>query len=310
MLHWLLAAKQYCCPLAQSVPSPQAQLVAPVFGAIPFVLAHVGTAYDRHRLLAALQNMPVSMVHSLALAPHTHVVEEECGAEPSGWSQARAVTAHRHFRLLYPQSLEEFVMVLKTTVNPELIETQPRGECRTDWEDTLVSLNPSAATAFSHVARSSIHPHPFAASSSHLPDIFIVGENPKKSAPSVLHWLLAAKQYCCPLAQSVPSPQAQLVAPVFGAIPFVLAHVGTAYDRHRLLAALQNMPVSMVHSLALAPQTHVVEEECGAELSGWSHARAVTAHRHPYSVPVVESPQLIEEPILVLNCTVDPALSE
>ena len=83
MLHWLLAAKQYC-PLAQSVPSPQAQLVAPVFGATPFVLAHVGTAYDRHRLLAALQNMPVSMVHGLALAPQTHVAEEECEAEPSG----------------------------------------------------------------------------------------------------------------------------------------------------------------------------------------------------------------------------------
>ena len=157
--------------------------------------------------------------------------------------------------------------MLKTTVNPEVIEKQPRGECRTDWEDTLVSLNPSAATAFSHVARSSIHPHPFAASSSHLPDIFTVGENPTKSVPSVLHWLLAAKQYC-PLAQSVPSPQAQLVAPVFGATPFVLAHVGTAYDRHRLLAALQNMPVSMVHGLALAPHTHVVEEEWMAEPSG------------------------------------------
>ena len=71
--------------------------------------------------------MPVSMVHSLALAPHTHVVEEECGAEPSGWSQARAVTAHRHFRLLDPQSLEEPVLVLKCTVDPALFEVQPRG---------------------------------------------------------------------------------------------------------------------------------------------------------------------------------------
>ena len=131
-----------------------------------------------------------------------------------------------------------------------------------------LAYEPSATAAFLHVARSSIHPHPFAASSSHLPDIFILGENPTKSAPSVLHWLLAAKQYCCPLAQSVPSPQAQLVAPVFGATPFVLAHVGTAYDRHRLLAALQNMPVSMVHGLALAPHTHVVEEEWMAEPSG------------------------------------------
>ena len=126
MLHWLLAAKQYCCPLTQSVPSPQEQLVAPVFGATPFVLAHVGTAYDRHRLLAALQNMPVSMVHSLALAPQTHVVEEECGAEPSGWSHARAVTAHRHDWLLDPQSLEDSGLVLKTTMDPALFEMQPR----------------------------------------------------------------------------------------------------------------------------------------------------------------------------------------
>ena len=131
-----------------------------------------------------------------------------------------------------------------------------------------MSLNPSAATAFSHVARSSIHPHPFAASSSHLPDDFIVGGNPTKSVPSVLHWLLAAKQYCCRFAHSVLSPQTHLPAPVFGATPSVLAHVGTAYDRHRLLAALQNMPVPMVHSLALAPQTHVAEEECEAEPSG------------------------------------------
>lgn len=70
------------------------------------------------------------------------------------------------------------------------------------------------------------------------------------------------------------------------------------------------MPASTVHNVALASaQTHEAEEECGAEPSWWSHARAVTAHRHPYSVPVVEeSPQLIEEPMLVLNCTVDPAL--
>ena len=78
-------------------------------------------------------------------------------------------------------------------------------------------------------------------------DDFIVGGNPTKSVPFALHWLLAAKQYW-PLAHSVPSPQAHLPAPVFGAIPSVLAHVGEAYNRHRLLAALQNMPVSMVHS--------------------------------------------------------------
>ena len=166
--------------------------------------------------------------------------------------------------------------------------------------------NPSAATAFSHVALLVIQfPPEYPV---HLPDDLF--ENPTKSVPSALHcWLFAAKQYS-PLAQSVRSPQAQLPAPVFGDFPSVLTHVGTAYDRHRLLAALQNMPVSMVHSLALAPQTHVVEEECGAEPSGWSHARAVTVHRHPYSVPVVESPQSLEEPMLVLNCTNDPALFE
>ena len=119
--------------------------------------------------------------------------------------------------------------------------------------------NPSAATSFSHIALLVIQfPLEY---SVHLPDDFI-GGNPTKSVPSALHWLLDAKQYC-PLAHSVRSPQAQLVAPVFGAIPSVLAHVGTAYDRHRLLAALQNMPVSMVHSLALAPQTHAAEEVCG-----------------------------------------------
>ena len=47
-----------------------------------------------------------------------------------------------------------------------------------------MSLNPSAATAFSHVDLSSIHPHPFAASSSHRPDGFI-GANPTSALPGV-----------------------------------------------------------------------------------------------------------------------------
>ena len=100
-----------------------------------------------------------------------------------------------------------------------------------------MSLNPSAATAFSHVAVFSIHPHPLPASSSHRPDVFI-GANPTKTALSASQRRYAALQYS-PLTHSVPSPQAQLVAPVFGAAPSVSAHVGTAYDRHRLLAALQ-----------------------------------------------------------------------
>ena len=100
-----------------------------------------------------------------------------------------------------------------------------------------MALNPSAATAFSHVALSSIHPHPFAALSSHLPDSFI-GANPTKTALSASQRRSAALQYS-PLTHSVRSPQRHLPSPVFGASPFVLAHVGTAYDRHRLLAALQ-----------------------------------------------------------------------
>jgi len=61
------------------------------------------------------------------------------------------------------------------------------------------------------------------------------------------------------------------------------------------------MPASTVHDVALASaQTHEAEEECGAEPSWWSHARAVTAHRHPISVPAMESPQLIEESFLGL----------
>ena len=75
--------------------------------------------------------MPASTVHDVALAPQTHEAEEECGAEPSWWSHARAVTAHRHDRRAL-QFLEEVVSVLKTTPTPALLETQPRGECRTD----------------------------------------------------------------------------------------------------------------------------------------------------------------------------------
>ena len=71
--------------------------------------------------------MPASTVHDFALAPQMHEAEEECGAEPSWWSHARAVTAHRHDRLLKPQSLGEVVLVLKCTIDPALFETQPRG---------------------------------------------------------------------------------------------------------------------------------------------------------------------------------------
>ena len=66
------------------------------------------------------------------------------------------------------------------------------------------------------------------------------------------------------------------------------------------------MPASTVHDVALAPQTHEAEEECGAEPSWWSHARAVTAHRHPISVPAMETPQLIEESFLGLIIGTDP----
>ena len=66
------------------------------------------------------------------------------------------------------------------------------------------------------------------------------------------------------------------------------------------------MPASTVHDIALAPQMHEAEEECGAEPSWWSHARAVTAHRHPISVPPMETPQLIEESFLGLIVQPDP----
>ena len=66
------------------------------------------------------------------------------------------------------------------------------------------------------------------------------------------------------------------------------------------------MPASTVHDVALAPQTHEAEEECGAEPSWWSHARPVTAHRHPMSVPPMETPQLIEESFLGLTTQLGP----
>ena len=66
------------------------------------------------------------------------------------------------------------------------------------------------------------------------------------------------------------------------------------------------MPASTVHDVALAPQTHEAEEECGAEPSWESHARAVTAHRHPISVPSMETPQLIEESFLGLTTQLGP----
>ena len=67
------------------------------------------------------------------------------------------------------------------------------------------------------------------------------------------------------------------------------------------------MPASTVHDVALASaQTHEAEEECGAEPSWWSHARAVTAHRHPLSVPPKMTPQLIEESFLGLTTQLGP----
>ena len=80
-------------------------------------------------------------------------------------------------------------------------------------------------------------------------------------------------------------------------------------QRHTFAApdASQTMPASTVHDVALASaQTHEAEEECGAEPSWWSHARAVTAHRHPISVPPRKTPQLIEESFLGLIIRADP----
>ena len=123
---------------------------APEFSVPPDSSAQAGARLQV--LEVATHIIPVSELHSLALAPQTHAAEEECGAEPSGWSHAGAVTAHRHNRLLDPQSLEEPVSVLKTKLDPTLFEMQPRGKCGTELEYALVSLNPSAAAAFSHVA--------------------------------------------------------------------------------------------------------------------------------------------------------------
>ena len=75
---------------------------------------------------------------------------------------------------------------------------------------------------------------------------------PKRYFPFTLHCLIAARQYS-PLAHSVRSPQAQLSR--FGDIPSVLLHVGTAYDWHRLLAALQYSPVPEVQSTEPHPQS-------------------------------------------------------
>ena len=99
-------------------------LHAPEFSVPPDSSAQAGARLQVLEVAAHI--IPVSELHSLALAPQTHAAEEECGAEPSGWSHARAVTAHRHNRLLDPQSLEEPGLVLKTTMDPALFEKQPR----------------------------------------------------------------------------------------------------------------------------------------------------------------------------------------
>ena len=81
------------------------------------------------------------------------------------------------------------MLTFKNTSDPSLFETQPRAIPDHELELTLVSLNPSAVLARSHVAKSVIHPPP--ASSVHLPDPRI-GGNPTKSVPSALHCLAAA----------------------------------------------------------------------------------------------------------------------
>ena len=119
-------------------------------------------------MLTASQYMPVLEEHSFPV-PQTQVGEEPCGLEPSWGSQAGAMDgAHRQDRSLYPQSREEPVLVLKYTADPALFETQPRGSHESEPELTLVSLNPSAVLACSHVALSVIQPPP--SSSVHLPD--------------------------------------------------------------------------------------------------------------------------------------------
>ena len=65
---------------------------------------------------------PVPALHSLALSPQTQVFDEACGAEPSGWSHARAATAHRQYRLLAPHAFGEAVSVLNITEDPLLTE--------------------------------------------------------------------------------------------------------------------------------------------------------------------------------------------
>ena len=77
-------------------------------------------------VLPTSQTMPVLEEHSFPV-PQTQVGEEPCGLEPSWGSQAGAVAVHRQDLPLYPQSREEPVSVLKTTVDPSLFETQPRG---------------------------------------------------------------------------------------------------------------------------------------------------------------------------------------
>ena len=163
-------------------------------------------------------------------------------------------------------------------------------------------LNPSAATAFSHIALSVIHAHPFAESSSHLPDDFIVGGNPTKSVPSALHWLVAAWQK--KPAPGVQSMEPHLHTPEFFVAPDPSEQAGAWLQV--LEAATHIMPVSELHSLALAPQTHAAEEVCGAEPPGSSHAAAVTAHRHD----LLSDPQSAGEAVLVLKYTEVPALFE
>ena len=76
-------------------------------------------------VLPASHTMPVSEEHSFPV-PQTQVGEEVCGLEPSWGSQARDMVVHRQERLLYSQSREEPVLVLKYTSEPSLFERHPR----------------------------------------------------------------------------------------------------------------------------------------------------------------------------------------
>lgn len=83
------------------------------FKVVPDTSAHAGAWLQV--LVAASHIMPVLESH--AAVPQTQMMEELCGAEPSWWSQARAVTEHKHANgwlgIPNPQFFGEFVLELK-----------------------------------------------------------------------------------------------------------------------------------------------------------------------------------------------------